>query len=346
MINLAGPKPTKRLSASLSALAVFAVGPQAVMQRKVLPPNGPVPLTRPTDAVLLPSIGAISGRVTWKVGQVAIPTPATNASIQQVLQLRAVVSDNSPAAAGQAAPFHAQRNLPNLPNYGMITTTGDVASVAYTISGLPQATPIRIDAAPNIVFENNIPIPVRCSMSTGLEIKNYNFKRTVMMITDHPVGSPGNSSDSRQRMAGRNAAMDRREHPLPPIGTISGTVSWKAGEIPVPKTIAPMAGSTQVMLGLAAWATAPSSPESSPFPGEKKVGTAPQYGQATTVGNVVSVPYTIRGLPQGVTIQVRSGTLPYDLVSNIFGAKCYGPSNLEVKNYNFTFKSKRPVGPN
>lgn len=340
MFNLACSKPTKRLSATLSALAVFSFGPQLVVQRKALPPKNPVSAARPTDVMRLPSIGAISGTVSWKVGQVTISTPATDGSIQQVLQLRAVVSDNSTAAAAQAAPFKAQRNLPNLPRYGTITTVGDVVSVSYTISGLPQGTAIQVAAAPNVTFQNNIPIPVKCSMSTGLEVKNYNFKFTVMMLADQAVGSPGNASETRQKMAGHNIALDRRM--LPSIGTISGTVSWKVGEIPAPQMILKGSDATQSMLGLAAWVKASQgtgTPGEPSFYGQKKVGTAPQYGRVTTAGGVVSVPYTIRGLPQGVSIWVQSEIPAKSFEGSIpGGVKCTYSSGLDVKNYNLTFK--------
>jgi hypothetical protein len=340
MINLTSSTQTKRITASLSALAVFAVSPQLVMQRKALPPKSPVSAARPNDVVRLPSIGSISGTVSWKVGQVTIPTPATDGSIQQVLQLRAVVSDNTPAAAAQAAPFKAQRYLPNLPKYGMLTTNGNVVSVSYTISRLPQGTAIQVSAAPSVTFQNNIPIPVKCSMSTGLDVKNYNFKFTVMMLNDLAVGSPANASDTRQKMAGHNAALDRRV--LPSIGTISGTVSWKVGEILAPQMVVKGSDSTQSMLGLAAWikvSQGTGTPAEPSLYGDKKVGTAPQYGQVTTAGGVVSVPYTIRGLPQGVSIWVQSEIPAKSFEGSIpGGVKCTLSSGLDVKNYNLVFK--------
>ena len=503
MINLACSKPTKRLSATLSALAVFSFGPQLVVQRKVLPPKSPEQVARPTDAIrpasigsisgtvswkvgqltipspatdssiqqvlglhavisdntpaaaaqaapfqaqknlpnlprygpmttvgsvvsvpytisglpqgiairidaapsimfensipvpvkcsmasglevknynfkctvilledkaggasagssgviqrkassdpasenmALPSIGSISGMVSWKVGQVTIPAPATDSSIQQVLRLHAVVADHSPAAGAQAAPFQAQKNLPNLPRYGPMTTVGDIVHVSYTISGLPQGTAIRVDAAPSIMFENSIPIPVRCDMSSGLDIKNYNFRYQVLLLEDKTVGSSGNSSNTRQRMEGYNPASDKRV--LPSIGTISGTVSWKVGEIPAPKMILMGSDSTQSMLALAAWIE--TSPQGAPgeitFHGQKKVGTAPKYGQVTTAGGVVSVPYTIYGLPQGVSIRVDSESPANTFESSMpGGAKLFGPSGLDVKNYNLSFKKAVPV---
>lgn len=144
--------------------------------------------------------------------------------------------------------------------------------------------------------------------------------------------------------------------PLPSIGSISGTVSWRVGDIAVQKNIMKGSDSTQMMLGLQAWIdTAAHDTYASQIPPSsrrKKVGSSPKYGQITKVGSDVFVHYTISGLPQGVKIWVASEAPAITFQSNQpYGVKCTMSTGLEVNNYNlqsgpsFNFPPTTPKSP-
>jgi hypothetical protein len=87
--------------------------------------------------------------------------------------------------------------------------------------------------------------------------------------------------------------------PIPRLGSISGTLSWPKGAIPVTSTIV-----SEIDLKAEIITLAPAKPPD--FPSWKIiiVGSNPIYGNISTISEVVSVPYTVESLPLGIPIQI------------------------------------------
>ncbi len=171
----------------LPVLCHLPLGAQALQRKVPIPapaaarPDSPVSVlpARPTDRAPLPSIGSISGTVSWRAS-----VKTQNAFMKGVdsspsmLSLHAWIDTATHETyASQLPPPSRRKMVGTAPKYGPVTTEGQVAFVTYTISGLPQGVKIWVvSERPQNTYQTSQPYGVKCSMASGLEVKNYNLQ--------------------------------------------------------------------------------------------------------------------------------------------------------------------------